>query len=406
MIVYTEGYRMPDSTSISHNDLIMPSTRLTSRLMQLTLLGCILIPILAATCGCSPKQAAAANTAAPPPVPVATLTVQPQDIPVEFEVVGQTEGAKEVEVRARVSGILEKWLYQEGAAVSAGQALFQIEREPFEIALAQAKAQLAEAQAKVDQTAREARRLQSLLARKAISEREYDDAASSAKLDQATLQAAEAQVSQAALNLKYTLVTAPVAGVSGRALRSEGSLLTAGQDSSLLTTLAQIDPIWVRFSIAQAALAALQNASGPDRKDQIRLVLPDGSIYAEPGRLNFTASEVDAALGTVQLRAEFPNPKHRLLPGQFVRVRVDYAAPSAAFLIPQKAVLQGDAGRFVYVVGSDGKALMKNIAAAEWSGTNWVIRDGLAAGDQVIVDNLLKLRPGAAVSIVPAAPPK
>ena len=372
MIVYNKAYRISDSTSISHNHLIMLSTRLRSKLMLVMLLGCVLIPILTATSGCSPKQAVAANTAAPPPVPVSTLTVQPQDIPVEFEVVGQTEGAKEVEVRARVSGILEKWLYQEGASVSAGQSLFQIEREPFEIALAQANAQLAEAQAKVEQTAREARRLRGLLAQKAISEREYDDAASSAKLDQATLQAAQAQVRQAALNLKYTLVTAPVAGVSGRTLRSEGSLLTAGQDSSLLTTLAQFDPIWVRFSLAQPTLAALQNGSRPDRESQIRLVLPDGSVYAESGRLNFTASEVDAALGTVQLRAEFPNPKHQLLPGQFVRVRIDYAASSVAFLIPQKAVLQGDAGRFVYVVGPDGKALVKNIAAAEWSGTNWV----------------------------------
>ncbi|NBS57745.1 MAG: efflux RND transporter periplasmic adaptor subunit [Betaproteobacteria bacterium] len=190
-----------------------------------------------------------ADTAPKPPsaVPARIVEVQPQRVPVRLELVGQVEGSKEVEVRARVSGILQKRLYVEGEVVGAGKPLFQIDPAPFEIALAQARAQLAQERARNEQAKREAGRLKALAEEKAISQREYDDATSTAKLSDATLQVAEANVKQAELNLSYTLVTAPVAGVSGRGARSEGSLISIGADS-LLTTINQVDPIWVRFS--------------------------------------------------------------------------------------------------------------------------------------------------------------
>jgi len=361
-----------------------------------------LLFLASALTGCSRPQAAeTAGNKAPPPIPVSTMTAHTENVPVSLEAVGQTEGAKQVEVHARVSGILEKRLYTEGAPVKAGEPMFQIEREPYEISLATAKAQLGEEKARAEQANREEKRLKGLLAQKAVSQRDYDDAVSTASLERAALQAAQARVRQAELDLSYTLVKAPVSGISGRAIQSDGNLLTPGQTSSLLTTIDQIEPIWVRFSIAPANLASLR-AAHPDWKGiDVQLVLSDGSTYPEKGHINFTASAVDTSLGTVQLRAEFPNAKHALLPGQFVRVKLSTDPGEPAILVPQSAVMQGEQGRFVYVLGKDGKATVRPVRADRWSGQNWVVTHGLSDGDQVIVDNLLKIRPGAPVVVAP-----
>ena len=375
-------------------------TRFPSRLIPVTALGILLVT--AALGGCSRPQAAeSGGKQAPPPLPVTTMTAHVQNVPISLEAVGQTEGAKQVEVHARVSGILEKRLYMEGAAVKAGEPLFQIEREPYEIALASAKAQLAEEKARAEQANREEKRLKGLLAQKAVSQRDYDNAVSTASLERASLQAAEARIRQAELDLNYTLVKAPVSGVSGRAAQSDGNLLTAGQNSSLLTTIDQIEPIWVRFSIAPADLAGLRAAHPAWKGIDVQLVLADGSTYPEKGHINFTASAVDTSLGTVQLRAEFPNAQHELLPGQFVRVKLSTDPGERAILVPQSAVMQGEQGRFVYVLGKDGKATVRPVQADRWSGKNWVVTHGLSDGDQVIVDNLLKIRPGAPVIVAP-----
>jgi membrane fusion protein (multidrug efflux system) len=383
--------------------------RIARRLGSAAIASVIAAAILA---GCGKKDAATAAAPAPggppPAMPVSVVKVAPQRVPNVIEAVGQTEGSRDIEVRARVSGIVEKTLYSEGDRVKAGAVLFQLDRAPFEnaraqalAALAQARAALAQETAKLEQARREATRLKPLVEQRAISQREYDDATTALKTGDASIAAAEARVRDgearirdAELKPSYTNVTAPIGGVTGRALRSTGSLVTAGNDSALLTTISQPDPIWVRFSVAEADYQQLRNAG---RKAEVRLVLGDGSVYPVTGRLNFTSSTVDTKIGTIQLRAEFANSNLLLLPGQFVRVRL-YSGETEGALVPQVAIVQNDQGRFVWVAGADGKAAMKPVEGSSWVGRDWLVTKGVANGDQVIVDNLLKLRPGAAVA--------
>lgn len=337
------------------------------------------------------------------PVTARVIQVSPQRVPIVLEAVGQTEGSKQVEVRARVTGILLKRSYNEGDLVREGASLFQIDPEPFRIALAQAQAQLAQERARNEQSQREAARLKDLAAQRAISQKEFDDASSGLKLSNATLQVAEANIKQAELNLSYTNVTAPVTGVSGRAVRSEGSLITAGTDS-LLTTINQIQPIWVRFSLSATDLAKVPGARlGRGGAVEVELKLADGSGYPAKGRLNFAASQVDVRLGTQELRAEFPNPAQQLLPGDFVRVRVIAGYRDKVFLVPQTAVLQNERGYFLFVLDAEGKAAIRPVRVGEWVGADWTVLEGLAAGDRIVADNLLRVQPGAVIKPAEAA---
>jgi membrane fusion protein (multidrug efflux system) len=333
-------------------------------------------------------------------LPVSVIEVQPATVPISAEAVAQTEGAKEVEIRPRVGGILLKRLYAEGSAVKAGQSMFQIDPVPYQYALDQARAQLAEQRARLVQTGREEKRLHELLATQAISQREYDNAVSDNAIARAALQAAEARVLDAERNLSYTLVTAPVSGISGRFQFSEGALVEA--NSSLLTTIVQLTPIWVRFSLSDNELAQLGGPLTEQKVRKVVLILPDGTEYQKEGELNFAASQIDPALGTQQLRATFDNSDHQLLPGQFVRARVTTGERSGVFLVPQIAVQTSDLGKSVYVVNDKNEATVRPVVAGRWIGTDWVILDGLKAGDKVIVDNIIKLRPGTPVS--PHAP--
>jgi membrane fusion protein (multidrug efflux system) len=336
-------------------------------------------------------------------VPAKVLEVAPQRVPIVLEAVGQVQGSKEVEVRARVSGILLKRLYNEGDFVRAGSSLFQIDPVPYQIALAQANAQIAQERARQEQTGREAIRLKALAEERAISQKEFDDAISAQKMSNATLQAAEANLHQAELNLSYTLVTAPVSGIAGRIARSEGSLVTAGQDSSLLTTMNQVDPIWIRFSLSESDLAKLPGKRLDHIKSaEVRLILPDGSAYPLKGRLNFAATQIDPRLATQELRAEFGNPRVQLLPGQFVRVRVWAGERDNVFLVPQTAVIQTEKTFLVFTLDKENKAAARPVEVGDWVGSDWMILSGLKPGDRVILDNLLKLRSGATVS--PQAP--
>ena len=336
-------------------------------------------------------------------VPAKVLEVAPQRVPIVLEAVGQVQGSKEVEVRARVSGILLKRLYNEGDFVRAGSSLFQIDPVPYQIALAQANAQIAQERARQEQTGREAIRLKALAEERAISQKEFDDAISAQKMSNATLQAAEATLHQAELNLSYTLVTAPVSGIAGRIARSEGSLVTAGQDSSLLTTMNQVDPIWIRFSLSESDLAKLPGKRFDRIKSaEVRLILPDGSPYPLKGRLNFAATQIDPKLATQELRAEFGNPRVQLLPGQFVRVRVVAGERDNVFLVPQTAVIQTEKTFLVFTLDKENKAAARPVEVGDWVGSDWMILSGLKPGDRVVLDNLLKLRPGATVS--PQAP--
>lgn len=328
-------------------------------------------------------------------LPVTVIEAQLQRMPVSIEAVGQSEGSKEVQVRARVTGILLKQRYTEGDRVKAGAVLFLIDPAPYQIAVAQARAALAQVRATLDQAKREEERLKPLAAEQAISGREYDAAVSTRKTSQAQLMAREADVRSAELNLGYTRVVAQISGVTGRAINSEGSLVTAGTDSALLTTISQTDPIWVRFSIDEREYQRLRSN---ERNAQVRLVLPDGRVYPEAGKLNFAASTVDRALGTIQLRAEVPNPALVVLPGQFVRVRVTIGEEQVV-LVPQAAVATNERGKSVWVVGPDNKATPRPVEVGAWQGTSWAVKKGLQPGDKVIVDNLVKLRPG-----IPVAP--
>ena len=345
--------------------------------------------------GCARETPAAV---VPQALPVSVMEARFEQVPFALEAVGQAEGSREVEVRARVGGILVKRLYQEGSTVKAGQALFEIDKAPYEIALAQARGQLAEQKARVEQATREAARLKGLLNQRAISQKEYDDATSNYAVAEAGVQSAEAAVHQAALNLSYATVTAPVGGIAGRAEHSEGALINTGADS-LLTGIVQANPLWVRFGVADADLAALRGVAAKRRAiSKVEALLTDGSTYVHPGRLNFESAEVDRRLGTVTLRAEFDNPDGTLIPGQFVRVRL-LAGQRSAVLVPQSAALQTDHGTTVFVVGSDSSAQPRPIKTDGWSGSNWVVTSGLQPGDRVIIDNLLKLKPGAPVKV-------
>lgn len=335
-----------------------------------------------------------------PAMPVSVLEMQPTTVPIQTEAVAQTEGAKEVEVRPRVGGILLKKLFAEGEEIKEGQPMFSIDPVPYQTQVSQANAQLAQQKARLVQTQREEVRLKQLLETKSISQREYDNAVSDQAIANASLQQYKALLNEAQLNLSYAKVKAPASGIAGRFLYSEGALVSA--NTSLLTTIVQTSPIWVRFSLSDSELAQLGGMLTEETVQGIALILPDGTQYAESGKLNFSASSIDPTLGTQQLRAEFKNTDKKLIPGQFVRIRVTTGNNDGVFLVPQAAVLTGDQGKFVFVAEQDkeGKtiAAVRPVQAGGWSGQDWVILDGLKQGDKVIVDNLIKVRPGAPVT--------
>ena len=348
---------------------------------------------------CDKKPEAAAAPPAMPPMPVSVITVQPTSVPMSVEAVAQTEGASEVEVRPRVGGIILKKLFEEGAPVKAGQVMFQLDPAPFQIALAQAKAQAAGQGARITQTSRESSRLKDLLATQSISQREYDNATSDASISQAGMMQAQANIKEAELNLSYTRVTAPVSGVAGRFQFSEGALVAAG--TSLLTTIVQVSPIWVRFSLSESELKTLGGHANAQNLSEVSLILPDGSEYAQKGKLNFTASEINPTLGTQELRATFENADKTLLPGQFVRARVTTGSIEGVFLVPQTAISTGEQGTFVFIANTKNQAERRPVTVGEWKGTDWIVLSGLQAGDKVITDNLIKLNmmpPGAPVA--------
>jgi membrane fusion protein (multidrug efflux system) len=356
----------------------------------------LLVAALAlALAACGEGDARQDKGAAPAELPVTAIEVAPRTVPIEFEAVGRSEGSRDIQIRARVTGILERQLYNEGDAVKAGQPLFRIERAPFEIELQQARAALAQEKARHELAQQELERLKGLADRRAISQREADQAASALRQSEAAVQLAQARVRQAELNLSYTSVDAPIGGITGRAQQSIGSLVSPNADSAILTTITRGDPIWVRFALSEAEYARLR--SSDKTAPSVQLELADGKRYNTPGKLNFAGSTVDAATGTVQMRAEFPNPRLELLPGQYVRVHV-IAGSEQAIVVPQTAVMDSQSGRYVWIV-AEGKAAQRPIRPGNWVGQDWVVREGLKPGDTVILDNLARLRPGMPVQL-------
>jgi len=347
-----------------------------------------------------------------PPAAVTTLVLQPRTLPVSYEYVGQTAGSKEVEVRARVTGILEKRLFAEGAPVKAGQPLFLIDPKPLEAQAAAADAEVARARAQLTQAEREVARLKPLAERRAIGQKEADDAISNAELARATVKAAEARLAEVSLSLGYTRVNAPIAGLSSRANKSEGSLVNANE--TLLTMISQVDPIWVPFNVSENDRLGLERAVAAGRlvlpkgnAYDVTVRLSDGSAFPRKGRINFSDTRVNPATGTYEMRAEIANADGALKPGQFVRVVLQGATRTNAIAVPQVAVQDGPQGKFVYVTGKDkdGKdiAAVRPITLGDWvevDGANlWLVESGLKGGDTVIVDGIAKLQPGGAIAL-------
>ena len=343
-----------------------------------------------------------------PPPEVNVVTVLPKNELLSFEYTGQLAGYREVEIRARVSGILLKRNFTEGGNVAQGQSLYNIDAAPFESALARSDADFAGAEARLAQARRNAARLKPLIASKAASQKELDDAVSSEQIAEADLKGARARQNDARLNLEYAKVEAPIAGVAGRSQRSEGTLVS-GPDV-LLTSIVQVDPIYVNFGIPEAEQLKLQTEADSgrlllpkDRRFLVSVRMADGSVYPRLGRMSFSDVRVNERTGTSDTRAELPNPEGRLRPGQFVRVTLAGASRPNAILVPQRAVLEGPKGKFVYIVNAESKVEPRPVEVGEWSGDSWVINSGLAAGDRVVVDGVMKIGPGAPVRIADPA---
>ena len=348
------------------------------------------------------------QTEVAPATEVSAITIAPKTLPVTFEAVGQTEGSREVEVRARVGGILLRRFYNEGSWVKQGTALFKIDPAPYEAALNKLKGTLAQEEAQLEKAKRDEARLKPLFEENAVSRKDYEDAVSARETAQARVQSARAGVTEAQLNLDYTNVQAPINGVTGIAEKSEGSLVAAGTD--LLTRISQVEPIYANFSYSETVLlrareevAAQQLSLPPDNELKVELRLADGSAYPQMGRLNFNDFRVQGGTGTIQVRAVFPNPKRTLLPGQFVRVVIHGASRPKAILIPQQAAMTGPKGKFVYVVNHESKAEMRPIETGDWQGDQFVVTSGLEPGERVITSGVMKLQPGMPVKIVEAS---
>ncbi|MDZ7621148.1 MAG: efflux RND transporter periplasmic adaptor subunit [Candidatus Competibacteraceae bacterium] len=339
------------------------------------------------------------------------ISATPETTPATFEFTGKTESSRSVEIRARVEGYLDKIAYTEGNFVRTGQLLFQLDPQPFQAALDNARGDLARAQAQLTNARATLARVRPLAKQNAVSQKDLDDAVASEGSAQAQVQSAKAQTRTAELNLGYTTIKSPLNGLAGKSEFREGSLVTPGV-SSLLTTIVQLDPIWVSFGVGENDVLKFraEQASGKlqDTKNvQVEMVLADGSVFPHKGKINYVAPTIDPTTGTLALRAELPNPDAKLPPGLFVRVRLEGASRSNVILAPQRAVMQGPQGKFVYVVGANNQAEAKPVQVGDFYGDQWVITSGLSGGEQVIVDGVIKVRPGATVKVVaPTVAPK
>jgi membrane fusion protein, multidrug efflux system len=372
------------------------------------------LPLALMGCGPATSQGGPGGPGgAMPPPEVAVVTVSAKAQPVELEFTGQTAGSRETEVRARVGGILQKRLYEEGSVVKAGARLFQIDPANLQNQVASLEAAVAVAQARVNQTQRDQARLGPLAQDKAISQKEFDDSKSAAESAAASLKQAQAQASEARLNLSYTQVIAPISGTTGVAAKAEGSLLTAGD--SLLTHIVQTDPMYVNFSVSEGDLLRMtrqakagqlsvpgQRAANGSLGFTVQVKLADGSTHPRTGKLNFSSERVNPQTGSFDVRAEIPNPDGSLRPGQFVRVVLGGANRPNSLSVPQRAVIDGPMGKMVFVVGAQDKLEPRPVELDGWTLGQWIVTKGLADGDRVLVDGFIKAHnPGMVVKPVP-----
>lgn len=343
------------------------------------------------------------------PPDVTVQLVEARTIPIEWEFVGQTESSRLVEIRTRIEGFLEKRLYEEGALVHKGQVLFQLDERPLLAALQGAKGTLAQQEAKQGNAKRNEARLQNLISQKAVSQKDVDDAVSLLAETNAAVLTARANVTTAELNLSYAAIKSPLTGLSGQAKKAEGSFVTPGQDG-LLTTVVQTDPMWVKFNASETQLLKVNDALSkkqllmPENNDfVVELLLADGSSYSVPGKMNFAERQFSSQTGAASYRATFPNADGLLSPGQFVRVKLKGAISPNAILVPQRAVMQGQQGKYLYVVNAENKAELRPVEVGDWYGNDWIIEHGLNSGEKVIVDGTSRVAPGMPITPQPLA---
>jgi membrane fusion protein (multidrug efflux system) len=359
--------------------------------------------------GCQPGAApprGAGGTA--PPVPeVGVITVEPRAVGLSTELPGRLEASRVAQVRARAAGILQRRLFREGTDVKSGQPLFQIDPAPYQAAVESVQAQLARAQANVTQTSALVERYKPLLDANAVSQQDYVNAVAARQLAEADVAAALAALTTARINLGYASVTAPIGGRIGRSLVTEGALVGQGE-STQLAVVQQIDPMYVNFTQSTSEVLRLRKAlasgtlarAATGTAAAVKIVLDDGSEYARTGRLLFSDLTVDPSSGQITLRAELPNPDGLLLPGMYVRVRIEQAQANQAIVLPQQAVQRTPAGDSVMVVGADGKVTPRPVKIGTSTAGQWVVLEGLQSGERVMVDGFQKLRGQAPVKAV------
>lgn len=363
----------------------------------------VMLAAVLALGGCKKESGAGDATQIPT---VAAIEVEPQNIPLSFEFAARAQGSKETEVRARVGGILLKRNYVEGSQVEEGSVLFQIDPEPFKVTLNQAKAKLAQVNAELKNAETQWQRTEKLYKEKYASEKARDDARANLDSLAASAQLAQAEVDAAQLNLDYTTVKAPISGITSMEVQSEGSLISATGDSSLLTHITQLDPIYVIFSASENEMLSLTNMvdrgliRNPENKNEIKAKVRFGNdvMYPLEGEINFMNPNVDQKTGTIKLRAVFPNPEARLRPGQFLRLIMEGLTRIDALVVPQEAVMQASDGAFVYRVNEKG--IVESVSVQTGLTTKdggWIIDSGLKPGDVVIVSGVMKIRPGMTV---------
>ena len=354
-----------------------------------------------------------AQAADMPPPEVVVEPVHAAPLPLVFEYSARTAGFRQVQVRAQVSGILQERTYLEGSHVKQGQVMFRIDSRTYQAALARAKGALAQEQARYRQTERDLKRIRELQKKGFASESELDNAISNFEQSKANIQAAEAEVQSKQIDLDYCTVKAPISGITSKETVSEGSLMVAGDpNASLLSQITQLDPLYVNFaapdSDVEGVRSGLKNGDlllPEDGKMHVTIEFGDGSSYPWQGTVDFTDSLVDRNTGTVSVRAVVPNPEQKLLPGQFVRVKLTGLTRDQAITLPERAVAQGPGGTFVYVVDAEGIARTRQVSTGATANGRWVIESGVSDGDRVIVEGLAKVRPDTPVTVVDAAQP-